>query len=184
VADGTQRAGPPFERGGRDVVKDQRAAGQVPGRQRVLDLLLPGGEPVHRSIQAVLITAAQAQHLAQRAGRGRRLQPAGDGQLGVRRDHLRHRHRGHQIPLPGWHRVDQLLQPQRPRGAQHRGDVPVRQAAGDLECPLQRRGRRLAFQYPRQGIDFRPGPGRQVGQGAVLDLARFPVAFAQQHRGR
>jgi hypothetical protein len=60
-------------------------------------------------------------------------QPAGDGQLGVRRDHLRDRHRGHQVPAPGRHRVDQLLQGQLAGRAQDGGDVAVRQAAGDLE---------------------------------------------------
>ncbi len=119
-----------------DVVKDQGPAGQVPRREGVLDLVLPGGEPVHRGIQVILITAAQAQHLAQGAGGGLLAQPAGDGQLGVRRDHLRHHHRGHQVPLPRRHGVDQLLQAQRPRRAEHRGDVPVRQAAGDLERAL------------------------------------------------
>ena len=69
--------------------------------------------------------------------------------------------------------------------AQHRGDMPVRQAAGDLECPLQRpRPGRLALQHPGQGVDLGLGPGRQVGQGPVLNLAVFPVAFAQQHGRR
>jgi hypothetical protein len=70
VADGTQRAGPPLERGGGHVIEDQSRAGQVPGRERVLDLLLPGSEPVHRRVQVILITAAHAKHLAQGAGRG------------------------------------------------------------------------------------------------------------------
>jgi hypothetical protein len=185
VADGAQRAGPPLERGGGHVVEDQGPAGQVPGRERVLDLLLPGGEPVHRAVQVILVTARHPQHLAQRAGRGLGLQPAGDGQLGVRRDDLRHRHRGHQVPLPRRRRIEQLLQGQRPRGAQHRGDMPVRQAAGDLERALHGGGRReLAFQHPGQGLDLGLGPRLQVGQGAVLHLACLAVAFAQQYRGR
>ena len=185
VADGTQRAGPALERGGGDVVEDQGAAGQVPGRERVLDLLLPGGQPVHRAVEVILVAATQVQDLAQGAGGALLAQPAGDGQLGVRCDHLRDCHRGHQVPVPRWHRVDQLFQPQLARGAQHGGGVPVGQAAGDLEGALHGGGRRkLAFQHPRQGVDLRLGPGRQVGQGAVLDLARLAVAFPQQHRGR
>src|SRR5262249_1890398 len=39
-------------------------------------------------------------------------------------------------------------------------------------------------QHPRQGVDLGLGPGRQVGQGPVLDLAGFPVALAQQDRRR
>ena len=183
VPDGAQRAGPPLERGGGHVVQDQGAAGQVPGRQRVLDLLLPGRQPVHRLVQVILIAAAHAEDLAQRAGGGLVPQPAGDGQLGVRRDHLRDRHRGHQVPVPGRHRVDQLLQAQLARRAQDGGDVAVRQAAGDLERPVQvRGGRRLAFQHPGQRVDLGLGPGRQVGQGPVLDLPGLAVAFPQQDR--
>ena len=160
VADGAQRAGPALERGRGDVVEDQRPAGQVPGRERVLDPVLPGGQPVHGGVQVILITAACAEGLAQRAGRGLGLQPAGDGQLGARRDHLRDRHRGHQVPLPRRRGVDQLLQPQVPQGAQHCGDVPVRQAPGDLERPLRGRSRRkLALQHPRQRVDLGLGPG-------------------------
>ena len=160
VADGAQRAGPPLKRGGGHVVEDQGPAGQVPRRERVLDLLLPGGEPVHRAVEVILVTARHAQHLAQGAGRGLSLQAAGDGQLGVRRDDLRDRHRGHQVPLPGGLRVDQLFQAQRPRRAQHRGDVPVRQAAGDLERALHGGGRGgLALEHPGQGVDLGLGPG-------------------------
>ena len=185
VADRAQRAGPALERGGGHVIQHHGAAGQVPGGQRVLDLILPGGQVVHRRVQVILIAAAQVQDLAQGAGRGLVPQPAGDGQLGVRRDHLRDRHRGHQVPVPGRHRVDQLLQAQLARRAQDGGDVAVRQAAGDLERPVQAGGgRRGALQHPGQGLDLGLGPGRQVGQGPVLDLALFAVAFPQQDRGR
>jgi len=159
VPDGAQRAGPALERGGGDVIQHQGAAGQVPGRQRILDAVLPGGQPVHRAIQVILVTAACAEDLAQGTGRGPGAQPAGDGQLGARRDHLRGRHRGHQVPLPRRYRVDQLFQPQLAQRAQHGGDVPVRQAAGDLERALQGGGGRLAFQHPGQGVDLCLGPG-------------------------
>jgi hypothetical protein len=156
----------------------------VPGGQRVLDLVLPGLQVVHRLIQVILIAAAGAEDFAQRAGCRLVAQPAGDGQLGVRRDHLRGRHRGHQVPLPGRLGVDQLLQAQLARRAEHGGDVAVRQAAGDLERPVQVRSRRLALQDPGQGVDLGLGPGRQVGQGAVLHLAVLAVAFPQQDGGR
>ena len=61
----------------------------------------------------------------------------------------------------------------------------MRQAAGDLERPVQAGGgRRLALQHPGQGLDLGLGPGRQVGQGAVLDLPGLAVAFPQQDGGR
>ena len=87
--------------------------------------------------------------------------------------------------MPGRHRVDQLVQAQPARRAQDGGDVAVRQAAGDLERPVQvRGGRRLAFQDPGQRVDLGVGPGRQVGQGAVLDLPGLAVAFPEQDGGR
>src|ERR1700733_4140145 len=101
VADGAQRAGPALERGGGHVVEDQGAARQVPGRQRILDLLLPGLQVVHRRVQVILIAGAHAEDLAQGAGSSLVPQPAGDGQFGVRREHPRDRHRGHQVPVPG-----------------------------------------------------------------------------------
>ena len=110
VPDGTERAGPALERGTGDVIQDQGAAGQVPGGQRVLDLLLPGGQVVHRRVEIILIAAAQPEDVAQGAGRGLFSQPPGDGQLGVRGDHLRDCHRGHQVPLPGRDRVDELVE--------------------------------------------------------------------------
>jgi hypothetical protein len=178
VADRAERAGPPLERGGGDVIQDQGAAGQVPGGQRVLDRVLPVPQVAHRLIQVILIAAAQVQDLAQRAGRGLAAQPAGDGQLGVRRDHLRDRHRGRQVPVPGRHRVDQLFEAQLAGRAQDGGDVAVRQAAGDLERPVQvGGGRRLAFQHPGQRLDLGLGPGRQVGQGPGSSPCRLRGSF-------
>src|SRR6266704_2910792 len=139
VADRAQRAGPALERGTGHVIQHQGAAGQVPGGQRVLDLLLPLLQVVHRRVQVILITRPQPEDLAQAQLAGR----AEDG-----------------------------------------GDVAVRQAAGDLERPVQARGgRRLPLEHPGQGLDLGLGPGGQVGQGPVLDLPGLAVAFPQQDRG-
>ena len=160
VADGAQRAGAALERGGGDVIQHQGAAAQVPGGQRVLDLLLPVMQVVHRRVQVILIAAAQVQDLAQGARRGLLPQPAGDGQLGVRRDHLRDRHRDYQVPVPGRHGVDQLVEAELAGRAQDGGDVAVRQAAGDLERLVEGGGgRRLALEHPGQGVDLGVGPG-------------------------
>jgi hypothetical protein len=87
--------------------------------------------------------------------------------------------------VPGGDRVDELCQAQPAGGAQDGGDVAVRQAAGDLERLVEGGGgRRLALQDPGQRVDLGLGPGRQVGQGPVLDLAGLAVAFPQQDRGR
>jgi hypothetical protein len=185
VPDGARRAGPAPGRGGGDVIQHQGAAGQVPGRERVLDRVLPGAQVVHRCVQVILITGPQPEDLAGRGGRGFPPEPAGDGELGVRRDHLRGRHRDHQVPVPGRDRVDELVEAEPAGRAQDGGDVAVRQAAGDLERPVQvRGGRRLALQHPGQRVDLGLRPGRQVGQGPVLDLAGLAVAFPEQDRGR
>ena len=62
--------------------------------------------------------------------------------------------------------------------------MAVRQAAGDLERLVEGGGGRLALEHPGQGVDLGVGPGLQVGQGPVLDLAVFAVAFPQQDGGR
>ena len=105
----------------------------MPCSQSVFDGLLAGQRPVHRRIQVILVAAGDAEQLTQGAGGRFGAQPTRGRQLGARRDHLGHQHRGHQIAPPRGRRVDQLLHAQRPRGAQHRGDMPVRQAAGDLK---------------------------------------------------
>src|SRR6476646_1416881 len=65
-------------------------------------------------------------------------------------------------------------------GAQHRRDMPVRQAAGDLKGLRQIQFRRQPLERAGQRIDLGLGPVRQVGQGAVLHLPALAVAFPQQ----
>src|SRR6185503_15349054 len=54
-------------------------------------------------------------------------------QLGAGADHLRDQHCGHQITVARGRGIDELRQAESLRGAQHRRDMPVRQAAGDLK---------------------------------------------------
>ena len=120
--------------------------GQVPGRERVLDRLLPGRQPVHRLVQVILIAAARAEDLAQRAGSGGVRRPRAMASLEPGAITCATASRGHQVPVPGRRGVDQLVQAQLARRAQDGGDVAVRQAAGDLERPVQvRGGRRSAY---------------------------------------
>jgi hypothetical protein len=85
--------------------------------------------------------------------------------------------------VPGRDRVDELVEAQLAGRAQDGGDVAVRQAAADLERPVQGDGRSLALQYPGQRVDLGLGPGRQVGQGPVLDLAGLAVASRSRIAG-
>jgi hypothetical protein len=182
VADLAERAGAALECRRGHVVEDQGVLGQVPGRERGLDPVLAVEHPVHRGVQVVCVAARDAQHRAQRAGGGLGAQRAGDRQLRGRVDHLCDQHGQHQIPLPGPRRVDQLRNAEPVRGAQHRGDVAVRQAAGDLERGGQVHPGRQPLQHPGQRVDLVCRPPAQVGQGAVLDLAAVPVALPQQDR--
>ncbi len=149
VPDLAQRAGVALKRRRGHVVEHQGAVGQMPCGQLGFDGVLALKHPVHRRIEVILITAGHAQHVTERAGRGLRTQPARHRQLGAWVDHLGHQHGGHQIPPPRGRRVDQLLHAECPRGAQHRGHVPVRQAAGDLERLGQLHRWRQSLKHPR-----------------------------------
>ena len=105
----------------------------MPGGQLGFDAIFALERPVHRLIQVVLITARHTQHHTQGAGGGLGAQPARDRQFRSRLDHRRDQHGAHQVPVTRGRRVDQLGDAQLLGGAGHRGHMPVRQAAGDLE---------------------------------------------------
>ena len=180
VPDCPQRAGAAFKRRRGHVIQHQRSVGQMPCGQGVFDGLLAGQRPVHRRIQVILVAAATPSSWPSELVAVSVRSPRANASLEPGRDHLRHQHRAHQIALARRRRVDQLLDAQRPRGAQHRGHMPVRQAAGDLERLAQIPLRRQPFERARQRIDLVLGPVRQVGQGAVFHLAALAVALPQQ----
>ena len=177
VADGAQRAGPPLERRGGHVVKQQGAAGQVPGRERVLDAALPGGQPVHRRVQVSLITAACAQHspseLAAVSSRSPRAMASLESgaitcatAIAVTRSRCR--------DGAGSISSSSLSARTVPSTA---ATCPCGRLRAISKVPSAASGASWPFQHPRQGVDLRLGPGRQVGQGAVLHFARLAVAF-------
>ena len=184
VPDRPQRAGAALKRRRGHVIEHQCAVDQMPCSQGVFDGVFALQYPVHRRIQVVLITAGDLQHLAQRAGGGLGAQPARDGQLGARADHLGHQHRGHQIAVARGRGIDEFGHAESLRAAQHRRDMPVRQAAGDLKGLGQIHRRGQALQRAFEDVHLVLGPVRQVGQGTGFHLALLAVAFAQQHRRR
>ena len=158
MPDRAQRAGVALERRRGHVIKHQGAVGQMPGGQGVFDGVLDAQHPVHRRIEVVLIGTRDAQQLSQRAGGGVGAQPARGGQFRRRRDHRRGQHGAHQIPVARGRRVDQLSHAQLLGGAQHRGHMPVRQAAGDLKRLGQIRRCRHALERALQSVHLVFGP--------------------------
>ena len=158
VADFAERAGVALKRCRGHVVEHQRSIGQMSCRQGVFDGFFAVEHPVHRRVQVILIATGHRKQLAQGAGGGLGAQPARERQLGARIDHGRDQHRGHQIPSPRRARVDEFFDAQPPCAAQHRRDMPVRQAAGDLKR-LGWIGRRWqALERPLQFLNFVLGP--------------------------
>ncbi len=105
----------------------------MPCGQGVFDAVFALQRPVHRVIQVVLIGARDTQHRTQRAGGGLGAQPARDRQFRSGLDDLPDQHGQHQVAPPRRGGVDQLGYAQLLGGAGHRGHMPVRQAAGDIE---------------------------------------------------
>ena len=132
VPDRPQRAGAALKRRRGHVIEHQRAVGQMPRGKGVFDAVFARQRPVHRRIQVVLITAGHPEQLAQRAGGGLGAQPPGDRQL-----------RAGPITWATSIAVTSRAAATGPGrsvrrsesacGAQHRRDMPVRQAAGDLK---------------------------------------------------
>ena len=121
--------------------RDQGAAGQVPGGEGVLDARLPGGQRVHRRIQVIFIAAAEAEDLAQGAGRVS-FRSRGDRQLGSGAITCATTIATTRSPCHNGSGSISSLQPQGPQRAEHGGDVAVRQAAGDLTIPSSPAGGR------------------------------------------
>ena len=165
------------------VIQRQRAIAQVLSGQRRFEAFLACHQPVHGLVEVVLAAALQAQTDAQTGGGGLDVQASRRGQLRLRPQNAGHHHRTDQLALRARPRRQQPIQLQPAEGAQHRRDVAVRQRAGDLEQRLGRH-QRLALEHPPQGLDLRPRQVGEIGQGAALDLASFPVAFAQQEGRR
>ena len=79
-----QRAAPPFEVGGGQVVEHQGAVAQVAFGQTLLDDALALEQPVHRGVELVFVDVLDAELLGQRIARGVGGQPPCGGELRAR----------------------------------------------------------------------------------------------------
>ena len=178
-----QLAATPGQPGRGQVVQHQRAAQQMLARQAPLDVRLRVVQPVQRPVQ--IVGAA----LAQRPARA----PA-------RRWPCRHAACG---AWPAWRPAPARAPPAWPAAAaaapagpsrtsrrtratgrtEHRRDMAVGQAALDGEDRLGTGYGDAAAQQHLQALDHLSGQARQVGQGALADLAVLSVGLAKQDRG-
>ena len=140
-------------------------------REAILDALLALGEPVQGRVELVLGGAADVELVGQR----RLAEGARAGQLRARFEQALGNHRHDQRALSRGHAIQQPREIQPTTSPKHRGDVPVRQRALNLER-LVARDQSLAGQRAAQRVERRR---RQLGD--IRDrLVTDPLAFADR----
>src|SRR5690606_15683340 len=131
VAELCQRTRAALEVGGGDVVENERPSFEVLGRKGVLDPYLLPGKPVHGEVEIVLQHATQAQNLSKTAGCRFRIESPGGGELRLRLDDSSDDHGQYQRELSALFRGDDPVEAGFDESAQHRGHMPVGEAAQD-----------------------------------------------------
>ena len=147
----------------------------MPARERFFDPLLAGEQPVHRAEQLGLVDLAEVELVGERAMR----EAPGQRQLGARRDQQLADHRDDQVALAAALPADQSLQIEPAQRAQHRGDVPVRQRAFDLEVLIEV-DQHPSGEHRPDRLDDGQRQVREVAQVLVADLAALAVGAPQQ----
>ena len=127
----------------------------------------------------------ERQPLAQGAGERVRGQPPDGGEFRARVEEAFDHHRQSKIAAAVRPGPEEPVQLEPAGGTQDRRHVAVRPTAHDLERRVESQGAHgLPPQQPTKSLDALGGPGREIGQGAVLDAATVAVALAQQDGGR
>jgi hypothetical protein len=168
----------------RDIVEHQRDVGQMTLRQYRFDSLLSHQQPVERGIEFVVIDVAETERFAEAGGCGGGREGAGGGELGDRIEDTADQHRQHEVAAAIAVGAEDAVEADLARGAKGSGDVAVRQAAGDGEGIVVGGNDGAAFEHATQTFDMRSGSVGEVAQGALMNLAIFPVALAQQNGRR
>jgi len=152
--------------------------------ERLLDRLLALAEPVDGGIEFILVDRTKAENVAEAGRRGGRIEHAGGGQLGGRRNQAGHDHGDDEIAEAVAGGTEDAIEADVAQRAEHGGDMAVRQGAPhDDALPVGRRGG-AALEQCAQSLDELARPIREIGDGALLDLCAIPIALAQQDRGR
>ena len=184
VAEPGEFAAAPLQVARRHVVEHQRAVTQMLAGERRFDRLLALAEPVDGSIKFILIDHSKAENVAEAGCCGGRIEHAGRGQLGGRRNQSGHDHGNNEIAGAVAGRTENAIEADVTQRAEHGGDMAVRQRAPHDDALLVGRGRGAAFEERAQPLDEFARPVREVGDGALLDLCALPIALAQQDGGR
>ena len=158
-----------------DVVEHPRALGEMTLGKFVLDTLLSLEQPIQGRVKFVDIRIAHTQLLGQS---GRFPQPGG-GQLRTGMQDPLGDHGHHQVALSAGTAGNQGFQPQPAEHGKYRVYMPVRQRA-DHAKGIASRDERFSLENPAEQFDLLQRQGAEIGQGTILHLAVFSIAFAQQ----
>ena len=94
--------------------------------------------------------------------------------------HARHNHGQHQVSLPAGAGIDEHVQTHLAGRAQHRRHMAVWPTLPDVKRLVWQQ--RVAGQATPNGVDDVNRQGRQVGDGALLDLVAFAIGLTEQVR--
>jgi hypothetical protein len=112
---------------------------------------------------------------------------ASQSKLGTRLEDLSNNQRLDEVSLSAGFGTKRTLEATATERSQNRGHVTVLATGYDLERSVQRIGKRYTLfpEDPLEELDLLRLPAREIGQGAVLDLAAFAVALPEKDgRGR
>ena len=167
------------------VTKHEGPFGQMLCGQALLDGILAFAQPVHGSVQLVLVDRVQIQHVGQRIAQGVGVQGASGGELGSGTEDAREDQSEGQIARART-ATEQAIEADRASEAAYGGDVAVGLGAHDVERIVEGGDGEAALEQDAQTFDDMCGPLGEVGEGALLDLAVLAVGLAEQdgRRGR
>ena len=122
-------------------------------------------------------TESAAQSIGVKSARG--------GEFGGGFQNAGHDHGHDQIAFAAGAFVDEPVELQLVEGAEDRGHVAMRAGADDVESSRKRRADRSgAFQDGAESVELGGWPMREVGEGAVADLAVETKGLAEEDSGR
>jgi hypothetical protein len=135
-------------------------------------------------VEFVLGDGVEMEQLAQRAAEGIGMKSAGGGEFGCGLQHASCDHGHDEIAIAVGVLIEEAVEMQLAQSAEDSGDVAVRAGTDDVEGLRERSTEGSgALQDGAQGIDFGGGPVGEIGDGAVVDLAVFAEAFAEEDGG-
>src|SRR5271157_1598208 len=110
---------------------------------------------------------------------------AGGGEFGCWLEYASRDHGQDKIAIAIGMLIEEAVEMQLAQSAEDDGDVAVRAGTDDVES-LRQRGTKGggALQDGAKRIDFGRGPVGKIGDGAVVDLAVFAEALAEEDSGR